>query len=271
MAGVKKTYVRKKCEHDKLKQNCRECGGSAFCEHNKFKWSCRECGGSSICEHNKFRQTCRKCGGNGICEHDKFKYACAECQDFACDLCAGAKFSDRKALEKHVAAVHSERGQQRRKKKEEHLARFLDTTGFRYKREQVIRFCGEGNQKFARLDFIIYREYGVCIVELDENQHKHYPIECEAARMMDIFAEQVKVGRLDKIKLIRMNPDAYAENGRAAKTPLKQRYEALREAILQEPAAHFSIKYLFYDQSSPYPEVCLDPAYPRELRELVET
>ena len=81
----------------------------------------------------------------------------------------------------------------------------------------------------------------------------------------------MKVGRLDKIKMIRMNPDAYAENGRAAKTPLKQRYEALRESILQEPGAHFSIKYLYYDQSCPLPKVCLDKAYPKELRDLVDT
>jgi hypothetical protein len=88
--------------------------------------------------------------------------------------------------------VHTERGQQRRKRKEEHLARFLDATGFRYDRELVIKFCGEGNRNFARLDFVVYREWGVCIVELDEDQHKAYPVECETARMMDIFAEQVK-------------------------------------------------------------------------------
>ena len=49
------------------------------------------------------------------------------------------------------------------------------------------------------------------------------------------------------------------------------RYNTLREAIMQEPEKHFSIKYLYYDQSSPYPEVCLDPTYPRELRDSGET
>ena len=88
--------------------------------------------------------------------------------------------------------------------------------------------------------------------------------------MMDIFGEMVKAGRLDKIKIVRLNPDSHTENGQRKRTTLKQRYEALREVIMQEPANHFSIKYMYYDQSSPYPEVCLDPAYPRELRELVE-
>jgi hypothetical protein len=167
--------------------------------------------------------------------------------------------------------MHTERGQQRQKRKEERLACFLDTTGFRYEREQVIRFCGEGNRRFARLDFVIYREWGVCVVELDEDQHKHYPLGCETARMTDLFAEHVKAGRVDKLRLIRLNPDAYTEAGRRACTPLKERYDALREVIMREPAQRFSIRYLYYDQSSPYPEVCLDPAYPRELRDLVET
>ena len=54
------------------------------------------------------------------------------------------------------------------------------------------------------------------------------------------------------------------------KIPLKRRYEALRQAILEEPESHSSIKYMFYDRSSPFPHVCLDSAYPRELRDLVD-
>ena len=87
---------------------------------------------------------------------------------------------------------------------------------------------------------------------------------------MDIFAEQVKAGRLDKVRLIRFNPDQYSESGSKKRTPLKDRYSALRGEIMKEPSTHFAIKYMYYDQSSPYPEVCLDPAYPRELRDIVE-
>ena len=87
--------------------------------------------------------------------------------------------------------------------------------------------------------------------------------------MSDIFGEHVKAGRFDKIRIIRFNPDAFKENGKPAKVTPKARYDSLREAIMKEPAKQFSIHYLFYDQSSPYPEVCLDPAYQRELRALV--
>ena len=43
----------KKCEHDKIKSQCRECGGSAFCEHDIRKFTCKKCGGTEICEHKK--------------------------------------------------------------------------------------------------------------------------------------------------------------------------------------------------------------------------
>ena len=59
------------------------------------------------------------------------------------------------------------------------------------------------------MDFVIYREFGTVIVEVDEFQHSHYPIHCESARMIDIFAEQLKQGRLGKVHIIRFNPDAY--------------------------------------------------------------
>ena len=31
------------------------------CEHNKRKSRCKECGGSSICEHNRRRSQCKEC------------------------------------------------------------------------------------------------------------------------------------------------------------------------------------------------------------------
>ena len=79
----------------------------------------------------------------------------------------------------------------------------------------------------------------------------------------------MRAGRSGKIKLIRLNPDACKENGKLVGVPMKDRHARLLEMILETPTKHFSITYLYYDQSSPYPDVCLDPAYPRELRDLV--
>ena len=68
-----------KCEHNRQKSRCKECGGSSICEHNKIKSTCKECGGSSICEHNKQKSRCKECGGSSICEHNREKSQCKEC------------------------------------------------------------------------------------------------------------------------------------------------------------------------------------------------
>jgi len=68
-----------KCEHNRVKIMCRECGGSQFCEHNRRKCLCRECGGASICTHNKERTKCRECKGGSLCEHNKLRSGCREC------------------------------------------------------------------------------------------------------------------------------------------------------------------------------------------------
>lgn len=75
----KKKYITKKCEHDKEKRRCKECGGSAICEHGKIKSQCKDCGGASICEHGKRKSRCKKCGGGSICKHEKYKSRCKEC------------------------------------------------------------------------------------------------------------------------------------------------------------------------------------------------
>jgi len=71
--------LKNKCEHNKRRSTCRECGGSQICEHNKRRSTCRECGGSQICEHNKRRSQCRECGGSQICEHNIIRSTCREC------------------------------------------------------------------------------------------------------------------------------------------------------------------------------------------------
>lgn len=68
-----------KCEHNRQKGHCRECGGSNFCEHKKEKIACKECGGISICKHNKQKCRCKECGGGSICQHNRVKQYCREC------------------------------------------------------------------------------------------------------------------------------------------------------------------------------------------------
>ena len=77
---MKETRSKNRCEHNRDKYSCKECGGSAFCIHNRMKTSCKDCGGGSRCEHGRIRQYCRKCGGNGMCEHNKIRSVCKKCE-----------------------------------------------------------------------------------------------------------------------------------------------------------------------------------------------
>jgi hypothetical protein len=70
---------KNKCEHNKFKSSCKECGGSSFCEHGRQKSKCKECGGSSCCEHGRQKSRCKECGGSEICEHNRRKSRCKEC------------------------------------------------------------------------------------------------------------------------------------------------------------------------------------------------
>lgn len=74
-----KKYIYK-CEHDKIKTYCKECGGSGYCQHDKRKAYCVDCNGSQICEHKHIRYSCKECKGQGLCEHNIIKTRCKNCK-----------------------------------------------------------------------------------------------------------------------------------------------------------------------------------------------
>ena len=185
------------------------------------------------------------------------------------DGCAMA-FATSYGMRRHHRRIHTERGIQRQKKREEQVAIFLQDSGILFDREVTVQFCGEATKTLARVDFVIYREFGTVIVEVDEFQHSHYPIPCESARMIDIFAEQRKQGKPGKVHIIRFNPDAYTEGGNKAVTLLKHRLARLLRVIELAPSQQYSVTYLYYNKAdSPIPDVGVDREYPSSLRELV--
>jgi len=68
------------CEHNRQKSSCKECKGASVCEHNRQKYTCKECKGASICEHNRQKSSCKECKGTSVCEHNRQKYTCKECK-----------------------------------------------------------------------------------------------------------------------------------------------------------------------------------------------
>ena len=70
----------KKCEHNRQRNHCRECGGAGICEHGRRRDACRECGGSSFCEHGRRRQVCKDCNGASVCTHGRQRASCRDCK-----------------------------------------------------------------------------------------------------------------------------------------------------------------------------------------------
>ena len=150
------------------------------------------------------------------------------------------------------------------------MAHALVNAGVTDDREVTVQFCGETNKTLVRVDFVIYREWGSVLVEVDEHQHEHYPVSCEAARMLNIFGEQLKQGRAGKIHVIRFNPDEYSEGGVKQKTPLKDRLATLLQTIEREPERQYSVTYLYYSRIDGYlPDTCMEAEYPGSLRAIV--
>jgi len=93
-----------KCEHDRVKSRCKECGGGSICEHGRHKYICKDCGGSGFCEHGRQKPTCKECGGASICEHGRQKSKCKECGGISicehdrlktrCKECGGASICE---------------------------------------------------------------------------------------------------------------------------------------------------------------------------------
>ena len=69
----------RKCQHNRRKDQCKECGGSQICEHGRLRPRCRDCKGSQICEHGRDKAYCRDCKGSQICSHGKNKASCWDC------------------------------------------------------------------------------------------------------------------------------------------------------------------------------------------------
>lgn len=179
-------------------------------------------------------------------------------------------YHSRSNLKDHHIRNHTERGIQRRKKKEEKIHRHLEASNIKFDREVRVNFCGEGNKKYARVDFVISREWGRVILEVDESQHSHEEVLCETARMADLLTEIVKQSQGGKTRIIRYNPDAFKSKGQKGKVTAAIRHCILNAQIEREPVVETEICYLFYDsENGLLPDVCFHEDYPTSLRELI--
>jgi hypothetical protein len=72
--------VGQKCEHDRQRYHCNDCGLRYLCEHNQYQSRCKDCKGATICEHNRRRTDCKDCKGGSICQHNHARLRCKLCK-----------------------------------------------------------------------------------------------------------------------------------------------------------------------------------------------
>jgi hypothetical protein len=129
--------------------------------------------------------------------------------------------------------------------KELQVKKFLESKNLSFIHDRILASgCGK-----ERIDIVISANNGnIIAVEVDENQHKHIPTECEKIRMINI---KNSIG--SNIIFIRFNPDKY-DTPKARLTGMQSRYNKLYDEIMKfmhnDPDAIVPLRalYLYYDE-----------------------
>lgn len=224
-----------------------------------------------LCQHNCPASFARKEDLEShvrVVHFDEKNYPC----NFpACDFRAGKKGD----LNRHFDAMHSEEARQRKKRQEEKVAKALDDAGIPAKREhQVDLSCWDDT--FARADFVIVQDTCVILLEVDEQQHEWYGIECEVSRMTKIYAAFAIEGNTLPVLFIRYNPHAFRVDGELRKVRTSNRLGQLVQFIKKPPCCDgLTVLYMFYDcmnvDGSLSLNIWKDAAYNTEVRSCCRT
>ena len=193
-----------------------------------------------------------------------------ECEFEGC----GARFSVSGYLKVHFDRMHTKEGQQRQKRTENHVMKFLDSVGISYEREIHISYSciDDTSKKFSRVDAVIEcPDRGLRILlEVDEHQHSDRETSCELARMTDSTACMRLGGETHKLLWLRFNPDAYKVDESTVKTPKRDRYKVLEDVIrTYVPDRDMAVMYLYYSTQDGVPCVMSDFDYSDSFKDFV--
>jgi hypothetical protein len=130
------------------------------------------------------------------------------------------------------------------KQKENQIRDFLIANNIPFTQDKIPNGSACGKE---RPDFVIYLPDRIVIIEVDEDQHKNYPCECEQIRMINISNG---FGGMP-VFWIRYNPDNFKTNCKVIKISQVQKQRHLLDWLkvsFQRQVTHLAeIVYLFYD------------------------
>ena len=199
------------CKHNKRKERCTICGGISICEHGTYKERCVPCNGSQICEHKCVRSYCRECHGSGFCEHNRRRSRCVQCEGSAiCRICK-SKYGNRKYDKLCITCAIQEGYTVYRnyKTKELSMVEFITQhTNVDWVNDKAYDL-GCSNK---RPDMVCDLGSHILIIECDENKHKHGDYNCENKRIMELSQDFSENNIHRPIVIIRFNPDTYIDS-----------------------------------------------------------
>jgi hypothetical protein len=179
------------------------------------------CGNHAPQDFHNFKETpCLKCGFTFLCDNEQF--CLVSCSTI---------------YESYV------------KRTENELNDFLETKNLTFTRDKTL--AGTCTKK--RPDFVFDTDFGVVVIENDENQHKSHLYENEQSRMVELHQA---FGT--SVHFIRFNPDKFIQSGTGKRVfvELKERHTNLYiilKKILTTPENFFcahpglSMRYMYYD------------------------
>lgn len=142
---------------------------------------------------------------------------------------------------------------ERRGLQERVVAKVLQSKGFIFKKQLRVGLGSsvDSEQRFALVDFALYFDDRIVLLEVDEHQHSAYDGTCELKRMMDVSSRLMLAGELRPIKWIRYNPDPFKAGAKRRNPSRELRAHRLVDAIRApmpiQPAPKVMIHYMYYD------------------------
>ena len=106
--------------------------------------------------------------------------------------------------------------------------------------------------RYALADFSILTSWGAILIEVDEEQHRHYDANCDVRRDFDTAAS-VALGSGHKLVILRYNPDTFKVGGVICRMTKRERHTRLVALLSRlqatEPALPFERLFFLYDRA----------------------
>ena len=179
-------------------------------------------------------------------------------------------FSRSDYLKIHQYYYHDPEGIRVRHRQEHSIQKLFEANNINFSREYPVSFSCIGRTR-ASIDFLLIINGVMIFIEVDENQHCDYGVDCDLKRMADIYSVLTLGCITMPIIFIRYNPHAYKVDGKTKKTTQIERHSKLLETIeYASKLEQNAILYLFYDiDKENKPMIFQDEEYDEMMKELV--